>query len=77
MKIKEIISQKDVCKNQFNLSDEQFDLLIEYLENNDLPKYNTAVVVKLDDKINFDKDNTIRVTQFFYDALKHARNVGK
>jgi hypothetical protein len=77
MNIKEIISQRDACKNQFHLSDEQFDLLIEYLENNDLPKYNTAVVVKLDDKINFDKDNTIHVSQFFYDALKHARNVSK
>ena len=73
MNIEEIITQKEEFKKQFHLTAKQFDSLVFYLKDNDEPKYNTAVAVKLDDMIDYDKNNTVHVTQFFKKALKHAR----
>jgi len=74
MNIEEIIIQKEGFKKQFYLSDKQFDALISYLKENDEPKYNAAIVIKLNNSVDHDKDNTVHVTQFFHDALNHARN---
>ena len=65
--------KKKSCKHQFNLNDSQFNDLISYLTSNDTPEHNTAVIVKLNIAKDFEKTNTIHVTQFFHDALKHAR----
>jgi hypothetical protein len=73
MDIAKIISQKEGFKKQFHLTAKQFDSLVFYLRDSDEPKFNTAVAVKLDDMIDYDKDNTVHVTQFFKSALKHAR----
>ena len=77
MDIEEIASQKQGFRKQFHLSSKQFDSLVLYLKDNDEPKYNTAVAVKLNDMIDYDKDNTIHVTQFFNNALEHARKSNK
>jgi len=73
MNIEEIVSQKDSFKKKFNLTEKQFNQIILYLKDNDEPKYNVAVVVKLNDLDDYSKDNSIHVTQFFSDALKNAR----
>ena len=77
MNIEEIASQKQGFRKQFHLSSKQFDSLVLYLKENDEPKYNTAVAVKLNEIIDYDKDNTIHVTQFFNNALEHARKSNK
>ena len=77
MNIEEIISHKEGFIKQFNLTDKQFESLVSFLKNNDEPKYNTAVAVKLDGMLDYDKDNTVHVTRFFQNALKHVRKSDK
>ena len=77
MDIEDIISQEEGFRRQFHLSSKQFDSLVLYLKDNDEPKYNTAVVAKLNDTIDYNKNNTVHVTQFFNNALEHARKINK
>ncbi len=77
MDIEKIISQKEGFIKQFHLSSKQFDSLVLYLKDNDEPKHNTAVAVKLNDMIDYNKNNTVHVTQFFNNALEHARKINK